>query len=103
MPGSKWEQVFLENAGPVDEGFQMLALEKAFGADAKEHRRGRLLLCQFPQAVHADAGVGGGFFKCQSRFFSHGDEWFCFGHYKAPFQPFSSRISCTALMTQSAA
>lgn len=86
MPGSKWEQVFLENAGPVDEGFQLLALEKAFGADAKEHRRGRLLLCQFPQAIDADAGIGGGFFKRQSRFFPHGNEWFCFGYYKAPFR-----------------
>ena len=68
MPGSKWEQVFLENAGPVDEGFQLLALEKAFGSDAKEHRRRRLLLRQLPQTVHANAGVGGGFFKRKSRF-----------------------------------
>lgn len=59
MPGSKWEQVFLENAGPVDEGFQLFALEKAFGADAHEHRRGRLLLCQLSKTVHADAGIGG--------------------------------------------
>ena len=103
MPGSKREQVFLENAGPVDEGFQLLALEKAFGADAKEHKRGRLLICQLSKAVHADAGVGGGFFKRKSRFFPHGDEGFGFGHYKAPFHPFSARISCTALMTQSAA
>lgn len=68
---------FLESAGPVDKGFKLLAFEKAFGADVKEHIGGRMLLGQFPQAIDADAGIGGGFFKRQSRFPKRGQRvWF---------------------------